>query len=122
MKRMAADAIHLILHRKIRDGQLEAFKDMARHFATDIEANEPGTVSYEYYVSGDGTESYVAILFSNSEAFLQHDSRARASTYEAPDVGPMLDALVLGSPNAQAREALTWLKPKYLPFLVGYTR
>ena len=119
---MASDQLRLILRRKLTEGQLEAYKGMALHLTADVQANEPGTLSYENYLTDDGTEAFLVVAFRNSEAFLRHHHRAMSSDYKAPDLGPFAEALVLGSPTPEAREALSWLEPKIFSMLAGFTR
>ena len=121
-KHMATELVRLIVHQGINEGNLETFKEMARHFTAVVEVNEPDTMCYEYYVSHDGADGYVVLTFVNSDALCLHYARSRETGLKMPNVGPIVEALVLGSPNAKAREELAWLKPKYLPHLVGYTR
>jgi len=118
---MATDLFRIVIHQKLNEGQLENFLKVTGGLTAMVEANEPDTLAYEFYVSDDGTEAYAVSTFRDSEAFLAHESRAWDAGYDEPDFGP-LTAVVLGSPSAEAREVLTWLKPKYFPLSVGCTR
>ena len=123
---MAADSFRLIIHQGITEGQLEAFKTRAQELTTGVAENEPETLCYEWYVSDDGTEGYLIETYADSKAFLLHLSRLRErrpKTPQAPNVSTIMEVLVLGSPNAQAREALSGMGPiKFLPLLIGCTR
>ena len=120
---MAADSFRLIIHQRINAGQLETFKKRAQEITSGVEANEPRTLCYEWYVSDDGTEGYLVETYADSEAFLLHLSHLRKRRHKTPDVGTILEVLLLGSPNAQAREALAGMGPmKFVPLLIGCTR
>ena len=123
---MAADSFRLILHQRINEGQLETFEKRAQETTAGVRANEPETLCYEWYVSDDGTDCYLVETYADSEAFLLHLSHLRErrdKTPDGPHVGSIMEVLVLGSPNAQAREALSEMGPiKFLPLLIGCTR
>jgi len=120
---MAADSFRLILHQRINEGQLETFEKRAQETTAGVRANEPETLCYEWYVSDDGTDCYLVETYADSKAFLLHLSHLRKRRPKTPDVGTIMEVLVLGSPNAQAREALSGMGPiKFLPLLIGCTR
>ena len=119
---MAADSFRLIIHQGIDEGQLESFKKRARETTMGVEANEPDTLCFEWYVSDNGTDGYLVETYTDSAAFLLHLSRLREKPRQTPEVGPLLEALVLGYPNAQAREALSGMGAKFFPLLIGCTR
>ena len=120
---MAADSFRLILHQRITEGQLETFKNRAQELTTGVEASEPETLCYEWYVSDDGTEGYLVETYADSKAFLLHLSHLRKRRPKTPDVGTIMEVLVLGSPSTQAHEALSGMGPiKFLPLLIGCTR
>jgi len=118
---MDDDSFRIVIHQKLNEGQLENFRSVTQGLAAIVEAEEPGTLVYEFYIGDDGTEAYVLSTFKDSASFLVHESRAWEAGYVEPDFGP-LTAVVLGSPSAEAREVLSWLKPAYFPLFVGCTR
>jgi hypothetical protein len=119
---MAADSFRLIIHRGIDKGLFETFTKRAEETTMGVEANEPNTLCFEWYVSDDGADSYLVESYPDSEAFLLHLSRLKETPRQTPEVGPLLEALVFGSPNAQAREALVEMGAKFFPLLIGCTR
>ena len=119
---MAADSFRFILHQEIKEGQLETFKNRAKELTTGVELSEPDTLCYEFYVSDDGTEGYMVETYADSEAFLLHLSHVKETWQKMVDVAPLKELVVLGSPNAQVREALSGMGPKFLPLLIGCTR
>lgn len=123
---MPADSFRLILHQRINEGELETFKKRAQEITMGVKANEPETLCYEWYVSDDGADCYLVETYADSEAFLSHLSHLRERRQETPDaphVGSTMEVLVLGSPNAQAREALSRMGPiRFLPLFIGCTR
>ena len=44
---MAADSFRILIHRKIKEGRLEAYRERARMLTAGVEATEPDTVCYE---------------------------------------------------------------------------
>jgi len=118
---MGSELFRIILRRRIGEGQLEAFRRLAEELTARAEA-EPDTLAYEWYVSDDGTDSYQVETYPNSAALLLHLSSLKESPPKSPRVAGLTEALVFGSPNAEAREALSAMGPKYFPLLVGCTR
>ena len=119
---MAADSFRILIHRKINEGRLEAHRERARMLTAGVEATEPDTLCYEWYPSEAGDEYYLIETYADSAAFLLHMSHLKQLPPSPPDIGPILEALVFGSPSAEAREAMSFLKAKFLPPLVGCTR
>ena len=119
---MAGDMLHLVIRQKINEGQFQAFKKMALEVTKGVEADEPDTWCYEWYVNEDHTEAFMFETYAKSEAFLLHMSHVHEALRSMPDVAPMVEVLVLGSPNAEVRDAPAPFKPRFLPLLVGCTR
>ena len=78
---MATDLFRVVIHQKLNEGQLENFLRVTGGLTAMVEANEPDTLAYEFYVSDDGTEAYAVSTFKDSEAFLAHESRAWEAGY-----------------------------------------
>jgi len=119
---MGADSFRLVVHQGINKGGFEAFKKMAQDMTMGVEANEPNTLCYEWYVSDDGTDCYLVESYTDSEALLEHLSHVGEALHKMLDVSPLMELLVLGTPNKEVREALAGMGAKFFPLLIGCTR
>ena len=48
-------AVRFIITGTVKDGQLEAFADLAARMSASVSANEPDTKTYSWFVSDDGS-------------------------------------------------------------------
>ena len=119
---MNDELFRVVLHQVINEGRLETFKEMGERLVAANKGNEPDTLTYEYYVNEAGTDGWVGSTCANSEALLLHYVHSREMRFEMPDIGPIVDVHVFGSPNAEARKELDWLKPTYVPLFAGCIR
>ena len=119
---MAGDMLHLVIRQKINEGQFEAFKKNVTELTKRVEASEPDTLCYEWYLSEDGADGYVVEWYTSSEAVLLHQSHLKETPLTGPSVGPIMEVVVLGSPAAELREQFSQQGAKLLPLLVGCTR
>ena len=56
----------------IKPGQLSTFIDKLQRFTATIEATEPLTSTYAWYISDEGNCCYIVERFPNSDAFMEH--------------------------------------------------
>lgn len=102
------DAINYVVEFTVKDGRLDDFKEMADWFATECEAAEPGTKTYEWYLSDDNTKCYLHEGFANSAGLVAHAGGPRVQGR----IGDLLDTAditrfeVYGNPDAAAKEVL----------------
>jgi len=64
--------IQISAHIKIRPGKLEEFKRQASEIIAQAKAKDPGTLQYDWFLSGDGTECEVREIYESSDALLAH--------------------------------------------------
>jgi quinol monooxygenase YgiN len=48
-------AVRFVITGKVKDGQVEAFADLGERMSASVAANEPGTTTYNWFVSDDGS-------------------------------------------------------------------
>jgi quinol monooxygenase YgiN len=119
---MAGKSFRLIVHQTINPGGLEEFTRLARQGAAGAEANEPGTLGYEFFLSEDGTECYLNEYYRDDEAFLEHFQRVQPILQDSMKVSTLAEVVVLGDPGAEARELLAHLGAKYYTDCIGFCR
>jgi quinol monooxygenase YgiN len=119
---MVDESIRITVRWNIQAGQVEAFKAVAREITASVEAEEPRTRSYEWYLSDDGAEGYLTEVMSDSDAFMAHLANVGQSVGPLYAIASIADMLVFGSPNAQVRDVLAGAGARFFPGFAGFTR
>jgi quinol monooxygenase YgiN len=107
----------------IKDGKLEALKDLIREMSDASQANEPETLIYEWTIGDDEKTAEVHERYANSDAALRH-----LLTF-GENFADRLMALVeptgmtvYGSPSAVLRKQLEGADPVYRGVIGGFAR
>src|SRR5215469_15010865 len=66
--------IHFRAELTIKEGNTEEFKKLIQDLSKVVEANEPDTVEYQFYVNGSETKCIVHETYRNSEAAITHNN------------------------------------------------
>ena len=119
---MSDSAFKLIVRQTITPGGIDEFRRCSQLGAGNAEANEPGTLGYEFFVNEDGTESYLVEYYADSQSFLTHFANVQPILEAAMKVSGMVEAVVLGDPTPEARTMLAALGVKYYPERIGFCR
>jgi quinol monooxygenase YgiN len=106
----------------VKPGQLDTFKVLVNDMVESTSA-EPGTLSYEWFISDDGTVVHIYERYADSEQLLAHFQGFLDKFAERFSASVDLKRFfVYGEPSAAAREALDALSPIYLGTLGGFVR
>jgi len=77
------DPIVFVSHARVKEGKLEAYREMSRQVLPMLEASKPGTVLHYGYASEDGSELSFVHVFPDADAMDAHfegaGDRARSS-------------------------------------------
>ena len=57
---------------KVRDGQLEGFKQQAAEMMRQTREKDTGTLAYDWFVSTDGTQCEVREVYVDADALVDH--------------------------------------------------
>ena len=103
-------------------GKLDEFKKIATEAIERVEANEPDTLSYEWFFNDDESKCYLLEWYKNSEAVLAH----------LENIGDLLGSLVeisstnrleiYGDPSEALRQTLEPFGAKIHTHWHGITR
>ena len=119
---MSDASFRLIVRQGINPGKLDEFKELARQFTEGLEEVEPGTLGYEWFIAEDGRECYLNECYTDSEAFLSHFAGVGPKIGIMLEISPMMEAVVLGDPSPEAREALSKLGARFYSRHAGFAR
>jgi quinol monooxygenase YgiN len=62
---------------KVREGKLDGFKRQAAEVMRQARERDRGTVSYDWFLSQDGTECEVREAYVDADAFIEHAFNVR---------------------------------------------
>lgn len=107
---------------EVKPGQLETFKQLMGDMVEST-SPEPGTLSYEWFVSGDGTHVHIYERYADSDALLTHFRGFLEKFAERFSASVDLKRFtVYGEPSDEACAELAALNPIYLGTLGGFVR
>lgn len=64
--------IRVVAHFEINPSERDEFERLAKQAATYADENEPGTLTYDWYVANDEKTARIFELYESSEALLAH--------------------------------------------------
>lgn len=101
------DPIVFISHSRVKEGKLDAFKQLGREVFPKLEADKPGTVLQYGYVDEAGTEVHFIHVFPDAEAMDAHMLGASERSGKASEFIETRQFEIYGTPSD---EALTMLR------------
>jgi quinol monooxygenase YgiN len=117
--------IHSRAEITIEKGKIEEFKKLVQEMSRVVEANEPDTISFQYYLNRDDeTKCIVNETYANSEAVLAHINGVASQTilpkvFSASRIS-RLD--VYGNPSEGLQKVLTSFGPQIYNPYAGFSR
>lgn len=111
-----------IIELAVKPGQLENFRALKDEMVASTQT-EPDTLSYDWWVSEDGSAVHIYERYADSDALLAHLTgfgekfAERFLTMVEPG-----RFTVYGEPKEDAREAMSGFNPTYLGSFGGFTR
>lgn len=91
----------------IKDGKLEAFEELAQAMVAGSR-KEPGTLTYDWYLSGDRKQCRLVEIYVDANAALAHLTGPVVTELvpKAIELGTITNFEVCGDPGAKASEML----------------
>lgn len=114
--------IRAIAEVSIPAGKINEFRKLAAEIIDKVEADEPNTFSYEYFLSNDESKCYVVQLYKDSEAVMAHLGNIGDLAGPLHEVAPLTGLMIFGSPSDELRQALEPVGPKIFEHWNGVTR
>jgi hypothetical protein len=101
-----SDPIVFVSHSRVKDGQLEGFRDFLREGARALDADKPGTVLFLAYLDASGTETAIVHAFPDADAMDAHLEGVAERSGAADAFIETTGYEIYGTPNAQVLEAM----------------
>ena len=114
--------IRAIAEVSIPEGKINEFKKMAAEIIDKVEANEPNTLSYEWFLSNDESKCYVVQSYKDSEAVMAHLGNIGDLSGPLHEVAPLTGLMIFGSPSDELRQAIEHVGPKIFEHWNGVAR
>jgi quinol monooxygenase YgiN len=106
---MDNNQIHIRAEITIGEGKAEEFKKLVQDMSRTVEANEPDTIEYRFYINGSETKCIVHEIYRNSEAAIAHNDGV-ASQKILPrifSISTITRFDVYGNPSEELQKVLT---------------
>ena len=65
-------ALEVSVRMKVRDGQLEGFKEQAARCVKETKDKDTKTLRYDWFLSSDGTECEIREAYADSDGVIEH--------------------------------------------------
>jgi quinol monooxygenase YgiN len=115
------DTISWIIEAGIRPGKLDDFRTVAKDLIASAES-EPGTLSYEWNLSHEGTACHIFERYENSAAVLAHSKSFGAFAHRFLEACDVVHFYIYGTPTDEVKAGLADLGPIYFKPIGGFNR
>lgn len=118
-----SDHVSWMLELEIEGGRESSFRELMTEMIAHVEANEPGTLDYEWSVSADGGRCHIFERYADSAAALAH-----LGGFGERFAGRFLEVLhpvrfvVYGSPTDAVKDAVAGFNPEFMEPAAGFSR
>ena len=116
--------IHFRAEFTIEEGKIEEYKKLVQDMSRIVEANEPDTIDYQFYLNKDETECIVHETYANSEAVLAHITGVASQTIlpKVFSVSRMSRFDVYGNPSEKLQKVLSSFGAQTYNLFAGFSR
>jgi quinol monooxygenase YgiN len=117
--------IHFRAEITIEEGKIEEFKKLVQEMSRVVEANEPDTINYQFYLNRDDeTKCIVHETYANSEAVFAHNAGVASQTIlpKVFSVSRISRFEVYGNPSEELQKVLTSFGPQTYNLFAGFSR
>lgn len=98
------------------------FKAIASEMSTQVEADEPGTQAYQWFLSRDGSSGMIYEQFENSETLLTHLGNIEAAMERFMATMDIEGVFAFGEIDDAAKAALDGFGAVYGDMVAGFMR
>jgi quinol monooxygenase YgiN len=117
------NTISYVFEVAIKQGQLEKFKALMKEMVEATRTNEPNTLSYEWFISADGSTCHTCERYVDSAAIMTHMNTVREKFSERYfQAAEPRRLVVYGNPSEEIRTMFGPLNAFFLPPAAGFTR
>ncbi|HZC20439.1 MAG TPA: antibiotic biosynthesis monooxygenase [Nitrososphaeraceae archaeon] len=121
---MEQNQIHFRAEFTIEVRKIEEYKKLIQEMSRTVQANEPDTINYQFYLNKDQTKCVVHETYVNSDAALAHNNGVASRT-----ILPRIFRLakisrfdVYGNPNEELQKLLVSFGAETFNLFTGFSR
>jgi len=116
--------IHFRAEFTIEGGKIGEFKKLVQDMSRAVEANEPDTIDYQFYLNEDGTKCIVHETYANSEAALAHNNSVASRTIlpKVFSISKISRFDAYGNPSEELQKVLTSFGAQTFNLFAGFSR
>lgn len=108
----------------IENGKTEEYKELIQEMSKVVEANEPNTLTFKFYLDRSETACIVHEAYTNSEAVFVHSAGLASQTilpkiFRVAKIGRFE---VYGNPSEELQKVLTSFNPQTYKLFAGFNR
>src|SRR5919197_6556792 len=121
---MKNNQVHFRAEFSIEEGKIEEYKKLVHEMSRMVEANEPDTMNYQFYLNRDETKCMVHETYTNSEAVLAHNNGVASQTIlpKIFSVAKISRFDVYGNPSEELQKVLTSFGAQTYNLFAGFIR
>ncbi len=122
---MDSNQIHFRVEIAIEEGKAEEFTKLIQDMSRTLEANEPDTLEYKFYLNRNKTNCIAHETYRNSEAAIAHNNGVASKTIlpRIFDISKITRFDVYGSPSEELEKVLASFGIKtYYNLFAGFSR
>ncbi|HZA48049.1 MAG TPA: antibiotic biosynthesis monooxygenase [Nitrososphaera sp.] len=123
---MKHNQIHFRAEFTIQEGKIEEYKKLVQDMSRAVEANEPDTINYQFYLNRAETKCIVYETYANSEAVFAHINSVASQTIlpKIFNVSRISIFEVYGNPSEELQKVLltSSFNPQTYNLFTGFTR
>jgi quinol monooxygenase YgiN len=116
--------VHFRAEVTIEEGKVEEYKKLVQDMSRAVEANEPDTINYQFYLNKAETECIVWETYASSEAVFAHINGVASQTIlpKIHSVSKISRLDVYGNPSVELQKALRSIGPQTYNLFAGFSR
>jgi quinol monooxygenase YgiN len=115
--------VHFRAEVTIEEGKVEEYKKLVQDMSRAVEANEPDTINYQFYLNKAETECIVWETYASSEAVFAHINGIASQTILLRFIMSKISRLdVYGNPGEELQKALRSIGPQTYNLFAGFSR
>jgi quinol monooxygenase YgiN len=116
-----SDTVSWIVELAIKPGQLDAFRALVNDMVAATQADEPGALNYEWFISEDGHRCHIYERYADSAAVMTHMGNVAAFGERWAATVEITGGTTYGRPSDEVRGIVTQMGPVMAP-LGGFVR
>ncbi len=117
-----SDSVVYVDRFELHPGKTAEFARYAQDMTQLVQENEPGAVSFSYYIDEGGTKGTALFIFRDADALDHHLELASAKFQEGIELLKAMDIELLGRPSEGAVELARSFNATVKAKLAGFSR